>query len=267
MSGRAARFLVPCVVVLLILLGSPAGRAGEVQKRVLSSGELKVCIWPAYQGITWRDPRSGQLSGLDIDLARALAADLQLKLRFVDSSFPDLVQDLQSNRCDVAMFGIAMLPARQEKLLFSVPYLQSDIHAITTRASRVVRHWGDIDKPGVMVGVQAGTFMEPIMRQRLRRATLVSIQLPQTRERELMAGRVDVFMTDFPYGHALVENTDWALLLSSPQPFHILPYAYASKRGDTEWRDVLNAFVARVQRDGRLLQAARRQGIDNMVLQ
>lgn len=266
MSWRRIRSWAAWLALLAGTLGCGGAIAGEVQDRVQARGEMKVCIWPDYQRISFRDPRSGQLSGLDIDLAAALASDLRAKLRFVDSSFVTLVQDLQNNRCDVAMFGIAMLPQRMEQLQFATPYLQSDIYAVTTRTSRIVRQWSDIDQPGVLVGVQAGTFMEHVMRQRLRHAGLVSIQPPQTRERELIAGRVDVFMTDYPYGRALIENTEWAALLTPPTPFHVLPYAHASKPGDAEWRATLNAFVARIRQDGRLDAAARRHGLESIVL-
>lgn len=263
---RAGRAALLCLMALWAsLAGSPA-RAGEVLARVRAHGALKVCIWPGYQGITWRDPRSGRLGGLDIEMAEALGADLYLPVVFVDSSFPALVPDLLGNCCDVAMFGIAMLPGRMEKLAFSAPYLHSDIHAISLRTSRVVRQWADIDQPGVLVGVQAGTFMEPVMRERLRHASLVAIAPPLTRERELLAGRIDVFMTDYPYGHALAGNVDWAALIAPPRPFHALPYAYASKPGDAEWLATLNAFVARVRQDGRLAAAARRHGLESITL-
>ena len=159
-----------------------------------------------------------------------------------------------------------VLRQRMEKLQFSTPYLQSDIYAISTRTSRVVRQWSDIDQPGVLVGVQAGTFMEPVMQQRLRYARLVSIELPRTRERELHAGRVDVFMTDYPYGRTLIDSTDWALLLTPPEPFYPMPYAHASKPGDLQWQAVLNTFVARIQQDGRLDTAARRHGLLDIVV-
>lgn len=267
MTWHSVRIGITRLLLCLVSAWSSQGaHAGEVLERVQASGELKVCVWPAYQGISWRDPRSGQLSGLDIDLARGLASDLRLTLQFINSSFPSLIQDLLDDRCDVAMFGIAMLRQRMDKLLFATPYLQSDIYAISTRTSRVVRQWSDIDQPGVLVGVQAGTFMEPVMQQRLRYARLVSVELPRTRERELFAGRVDVFMTDYPYGRTLTDNTDWALLLAPPEPFHQLPYAHASKLGDLEWQAVLNAFVARIQQDGRLYAAARRYGLQDMVV-
>jgi ABC-type amino acid transport substrate-binding protein len=63
----------------------------SVGQRVQASGELRVCIWPDYYGISLRDPRTGQLSGIDIDLAAAFAADLKVTPRYVDSSFPTLV--------------------------------------------------------------------------------------------------------------------------------------------------------------------------------
>ena len=28
-------------------------------------GQLRVCIWPEYYGITFRNPKSGELSGID----------------------------------------------------------------------------------------------------------------------------------------------------------------------------------------------------------
>lgn len=225
------------------------------------SGELRVCIWPDYYGISLRHPRTGQLVGLDIDLARELGRDLQARVEFVDSSFATLIDDLHKDRCDVAMFAVGVLPARVERLSFTRPYLASDIYAITMRSSKLIRRWEDIDQPGVAVAVQAGTFMEPVMTAALKRARVVKVAPPQTRERELEAGRVDVFMTDYAYSRRLLDNADWALLLSPPQPFHVLPYAYPVKPGDAQWLATVDEFVARIQRDGRLRAAARKHGL------
>ena len=41
--------------------------------RIRARGELKVCIWTDYYSITYRNPRTQQLSGLDIDLSAELA--------------------------------------------------------------------------------------------------------------------------------------------------------------------------------------------------
>lgn len=255
-SPLAATMAVACSV----LLGS-AAQAGPVLDRVQKSATVHVCIWPDYYGITYRSPRTQQLTGLDIDLSAALGSDLRVRVELVDSSFPTLVQDLNRDRCDIAMFAVGMLPQRMAQLAFSQPYLQSDIYAVTTRSNRAVREWDDIDQPGVQVAVQAGTFMEPVMAQALKRATLVVVKPPATRERELEAGRVDVFMTDYPYSRRLLDNADWARLVAPPTPFHVVPYGYAVKQGDAEWLAVVDEFVARIKRDGRLAAAARAHGL------
>jgi cyclohexadienyl dehydratase len=246
-------------------LAAGPSTAGPVAERVAASGVLRVCIWPDYYGVSLRSPRTQQLVGIDIDLSAELGRDLKLQVQYVESSFATLVQDLKQDRCDVAMFAIAVLPQRAAQLGFTRPYLQSDIYAITTRGNRVVREWADIDKPGVAVAVQAGTFMEPVMAAALKQARLVRISPPATRERELEAGRVDVFMTDFPYSRRLLDNADWATLVAPPVPFHVLPYAYAVRPDDAKWLATVDDFVARIQADGRLQAAADKHGLGPIV--
>jgi ABC-type amino acid transport substrate-binding protein len=266
---RPARALKTAALAALLCGGvasSLPAWAGAVADRVASSKQLKVCIWPEYYGITFRNPRTQQLGGIDIELANELARDLGVQLSHVDSAFPTFMDDLQADRCDVAMFAVGVLPQRAQRVRFTAPYLQSDIYGVTTRSNRTVRSWDDIDQPGVKVAVQAGTFMEPVMAAALKKAQMVVIKPPQTREQELEAGRVDVFMTDYPYSRRLLDNADWARLVPPPKPLHVLPYAYAVKPGDEEWLKRVDAFVGAIKRDGRLDAAARRAGLSDIVV-
>jgi cyclohexadienyl dehydratase len=258
---------LPSLATALIagLLAGSAG-AGAVMDRINHNSELRVCVWPDYYGISYRNPKTRQFTGLDIDLSAEFARELGARLHYIDSSFASLADDLLKDRCDIAMFAVGMLPQRTKVLRFSQPYLQSDIYGVATRSSRVVRSWEDIDQPGVQVAVQAGTFMEPVMRDALHRASLVVIRPPATREQELEAGRVDVFMTDYPYSRRLLDNAEWARLISPPKPFHVLPYAYAIRPGDDEWLTRVNRFVADMRQDGRLESAARRYRLSEIVI-
>ena len=240
--------------------------AGPVSERVKAAGVVRVCIWPDYYGIAYRNPRNQLLSGIDIDLSAEFAKDLGVKLVYVETSFAKFVEDVQADHCDVAMFAVGVTPLRQQSLKFTQGYLQSGIYGVTTRSSRVIKTWEDIDKPGVLVAVQAGTFMEPVMAASLKQARMVVIRPPQVREQELEAGRVDVFMTDYPYSRRLLDNADWARLVSPAKPFHPIPYAYAVKPGDDEWLRQVDQFVARTKRDGRLDAAARRAGLGEIVV-
>lgn len=248
-------------------MAQPAASAAPSRlDQIQARGSVRVCAWPDYRGISLRDPRTGAWSGLDADLARELARDLKVSLEMVESSFPRLIPDLLADRCDVAMFGVGMLAQRVEHLRFTQPYLQSDIHAVAVKGSRTVRQWSDIDQPGIRVAVAAATFMEPVMASRLQHARLVVVRPPDTREQELESGRVDVFMTDYPYGRRVLDSTDWARLISPPTPVFPLQYAYPVKPGDDRWFQRMAAFVSAIKADGRLASTARRHGLSEIVV-
>ncbi len=259
----------PWLLMLALLASSsllhaePAGSPDRLAK-VLQTKQLRVCIWPDYYGITYRNPKTQELAGIDIDLARELAQDLgpEVKVEFVDSSFARLIEDVTGDRCDIAMFAIGITPARAEKLHFSQPHLQSDIYAVTTRSNRRIQQWADIDQLGVVVAVAKGTYHEPVMRERLRQARLAVLDTPFAREQEVESGRADVFMTDYPYSQRMLANSDWARLVSPPTNYHLTPYAYAMAPGDERWQQRIDRFILAIKQDGRLLATAKRHRLE-----
>ncbi len=240
----------------------PPGRMALIRSR----GELAVCIWPEYFAITYRNPRNSELEGIDIDMARALAIRLGVALRFVDTNFVDFTDRIEAGTCDIAMMGVGILPARQQRLAFSKPYLASSIHAVTTRDNTRIAGWKDIDSEGTVVAVAAGTLMEPLMRETLRKADLLVVRPPRTREAEVLAGRADVFMSDFPYTRRVTLLHDRARVIDPPDRFGETLYAYAVARGDTTWLTEVNAFVTASKADGTLARAAARHGLTSIVI-
>ena len=61
-----------------------AGSGGDVQAQALQSRlfditknkKLRVCQYPLYYSISYRDPTTGQLTGIDVDLSKELAKEL-----------------------------------------------------------------------------------------------------------------------------------------------------------------------------------------------
>jgi cyclohexadienyl dehydratase len=263
---RSLRTLLLAVLAWGSTASAQAPPTGGHLERIRASGVLRVCIWPDYYSITFRNPKSGELSGIDEVLSAAFAKDLGVKVSYVDSSFPAFIGDLLADRCDVAMFGVGMLPERAAKIRFSQPYLRSDIYAVTTRTHPSIKSWDDIDRTGRVVAVQAGTFMEPVMRAWLKQADMISVRPPDTREREVQSGRADVFMTDYPYSRRVVDNADWARVMPPEKPIFPLSYAYAVAPGDDAWLSRVDQFVAAIKRDGRLLAAAQASKLDPIVL-
>jgi len=249
------------ILLAAVLFASPVFAQESAVDRIQASKTLRVCVWPDYFGISYRDPKTLKLSGIDVDMAHALARDLGVGLEFVDSSFARLIADVTESRCDVAMFAIGITPLRQEKLRFTKPHLASDIYAITTKSNRRIKSWADIDKAGTVVAVAKGTLHEPVMRDKLKAATLKVLDTPHAREQEVESGRADVFMTDFPYSRRMLNTTDWARLVKPDTAYHITPYAYAIRPGDDRWHARLERFVAEIKADGRLRAAAQRNDL------
>ncbi|MFZ6752876.1 substrate-binding periplasmic protein [Undibacterium sp. Dicai25W] len=247
------------------LAAQPNYQKAKLQQ-ILQSGELKVCIWPDYYGITFKNPKTKTLTGIDIDISIELEKDLGVKIRYIDSSFPELIDNLLKNKCDIAMHAVGITPARLAQLEFSQPYLRSDIYAIKSKANDTIQSWDDIDKPGRIVAAQDGTLMVSIMQKTLKQAKLLVVAPPLTREQEVESGRADVFMTDFPYSRRMLETTDWARMISPIKPFHMTDYAYAIAPGDPAFLARINSFIDKIKRDGRLHSIASKHKLDPIVV-
>lgn len=232
---------------------------------VQTTREVRVCIWPDYFAITYRNPLTGNLEGIDIDMAEEFAKSLGVKPTFVESSFAQLIENMENNRCDIAMHGVGVREDRAAHMDFSAPHLVSGIYAITMKSNQSIQTWNDIDRQGNIVVVQKGTYMEPVMRDYLKQADLTTVNDFKGREQEVQSGRADVFMTDFPYGRRMASLTTWARLIEPPEPLAPTPYAYAVPKGDSEWLDTVNAFVKAIKADGRLAAAAERHGLTPIV--
>lgn len=248
---------------LCILLFCAIGLFAQESKldTIKKSNELRVCIWPEYYGISYLDTRTQKLVGIDSDLAKELAKDLKVKLKYVPSSFATLIKDVTNDKCDIAMFAIGNTESRRAKMRFTTPHLSSDIYAITTKTNKRVSSWNDIDKKGIVVAVAKGTYHEPVMKKKLKNADLLVVNSFKARQQEVKAGRADVFMTDYPFGKRMIAQTNWAKLITPDSTYHKTPYAWAMAYGNDKFYERVEQFISDIKKDGRLLNLARKNGL------
>lgn len=135
---RWALFVIWC----LCLFGNSGVQAQVVATdtlaEILRTGVLKACIWPDYFGISYHNPRSGKFQGVDIELSRALAKDLGVKLEYVETDFGKLLDDMQQGKCQIAMMGVAVFPSRA--FLALTDHHQPDRHAVYVSFSLSSNH-------------------------------------------------------------------------------------------------------------------------------
>jgi cyclohexadienyl dehydratase len=251
-----------------LLFGSAAD-AQHLQSRlfdVTKSKKLRVCQYPLYYSISFRNPKTGQIEGIDADLAKELAKELDASLEIVESSFGTFIADLQANKCEIGMFGVGATLRRAQAVEFSKPYLVTNIYAVTRKDS-TIKSWSDVDKKGVKAAVSLGSYIEPFMKSYLKNAEVVSVAPPNTREGELVAQRVDIIITDYPTAIKVTDEFDWAVTILPNEKLAVTPYAYVVPQGDQIWLNYINLFVDTIKLDGRLLQAAKKHKLDPIVAQ
>jgi polar amino acid transport system substrate-binding protein len=128
------RIFIPVLVVLVaasVLFGAAEAAAeAPVLKRILDSGELRVGLsgnQPPYNAKS----RTGELMGLEVDLANMLAGAFGVKATFVAKPFPELMAALAASEVDVVMSGMAITPERSLEAAFVGPYLISGKSILT----------------------------------------------------------------------------------------------------------------------------------------
>jgi cyclohexadienyl dehydratase len=270
---RQAAFKQAVLVTLLaavIALG--AGPRSDVYAQTLQSRlfditknkRLRVCQYPQYYSISYRDPSTGQLSGIDVDLSKELAKELGAELEVVESNFGTFIADLQTNKCEIGMFAIGATLKRAQAVEFSKPYLITSIYGVT-RKGGPIKAWADIDKSGVKAAALLGSYIEGFMKDYLKKGEVVSVAPPNTREGELMAHRADVILTDYPTAIKVTNEFDWAETITPDEPLAVTPYAYVVPQGDQIWLNYVNLFVDTIKRDGRLKKFAEKYQLGPIV--
>nr|WP_180970736.1 ABC transporter substrate-binding protein [Burkholderia sp. WAC0059] len=93
--------------------------------RIAARGELVVAMLGVDQP-PFFEMRDGQLQGFDVDLAKDMAAQLGVKVRFNRNAktFDDVVNLLANGEADVAISKLSRTLPRAETISFSAPYLQ-----------------------------------------------------------------------------------------------------------------------------------------------
>lgn len=252
------KFLLCSFTTLFSLMASQTALASSEREALIkNTGELRVCIWPEYFSISYKNVKTNKLEGIDIALAKEFAKDLNAKVRFVPTHFGIFMNDIEQDKCDIAMFGVGRTEKRMQRVDFSQPYLSSGMYGIASKAHPIINSWENMDQPGVIVSVQKGTYMDSAMRSSLKHAKVMSVTRPSQREVEVRSGRADVFITDYPYGQKMIRNYDWAQLLTPKEATKQFKYAYAVKKGQPKWLARVDQFVSSIKQDGRLHKHAK----------
>jgi polar amino acid transport system substrate-binding protein len=159
MHMRLPRLLFTLTTVLLLCATAQAQTCAPKvpAEHVLEAGKWQLAINPTLPPQQFVDS-NGDLQGLNVELARAMAAQMCLQPVFLRMDFPPMIPGLRSGRFDTIDTGLFWTEERS-KLLFLVPYAQQAISVYTLPDSKLAIHSFD-DLAGHTVGVESATYQE-----------------------------------------------------------------------------------------------------------
>ena len=155
---------------------------------LVRAGRVRVALFPSF--LYTKDTVTGELRGVGIEVARALAARLGIEVLPVEyPSPPQVVECLKAGACDVAFLGID--PSRIAEVGFSPPFMEVDFTYLVP-AGQSIRSVADADRPGVRIAVVRNHAMDLVLSRILKQAELVRAETPDGTFDLLRTGHADV---------------------------------------------------------------------------
>jgi polar amino acid transport system substrate-binding protein len=191
------RALVALACALLALVGCerPEARPSPLQ-RILSSGEMRAGTSADTPPMTMRD-RDGQLIGLEVDLVRALADTMNVKVRFVEIPFAELIPALERGEIDLAVAGMTITPERNARVAFAGPYFISGNTLLArNRELAETEDLAQLDDPKLSFAALEASTSARFVRTHLPKARLVTVPDNDAGVKALLAGEVDGMVSD-----------------------------------------------------------------------
>jgi len=132
------------ILALSALSLSPAyAQDQSLQQRVDNKGTIYVGTEGTYAPYSFHD-KSGQLTGYDVEVTRAVAKKMGLSLEFKETQWDAMFAGLNSERFDIIANQVALTtPERRAKYSLSVPYSYSGA-VVAARDDSKITSWSEI---------------------------------------------------------------------------------------------------------------------------
>lgn len=115
------RKYLPYIITALFFLCGCQESKNDLLKAVIQKGEITIATEGTWAPWTFHD-KDGNLTGFDIEVARAIAKKLGVQAHFIETEWSGIFDGLTSGAYDISCNGIEITSERLEKYDFSVPY-------------------------------------------------------------------------------------------------------------------------------------------------
>ncbi|MEB6794182.1 ABC transporter permease subunit [Staphylococcus aureus] len=208
-----------CLIRFILVLGllicsamvyiNPTAHAEQDQtwEKIKERGELRVGLSADYAPMEFEHTVNGktEYAGVDIDLAKKIAKDNNLKLKIVNMSFDSLLGALKTGKIDIIISGMTSTPERKKQVDFSDSYMMTK-NIMLVKKDKVNEYKDIKDFNNKKVGAQKGTEQEKIAQTEIENASITSLSRLPDVILALKSGKVEGAVVEKPVAEAYLKQ-------------------------------------------------------------
>lgn len=223
--------------------------AADLLATAKARGTLRIAMEGTYPPFNFKDARTGELTGYDVDVARLLAAKLGLKPEFVSTEWAAILAGLGAGKYDVIISQVGITPKRLEAFDFSEPYTYSSPQLIVRKDERA-QYATLADLKGKKLGVGQGSVFEQ-QAKAVAGITVKSYPAAPENLQDLAVGRIDAALNDSLMVAYLLSNSKLPIKAGA-RVGNVERMGIPFQKGNPQFKAALNKALAEAGADGSL---------------
>lgn len=205
----------------------------------------KLLVGTGSTNAPWHfEDEKGQLTGMDIAMARILAKGLfddAEKVEFVKQDPSARIPNINTGKVDVVIQFMTISPARAQLVAYSRPYYVEGVALLTSVKGKLKTHKqlvaaGKAARASVLQNVDA----DKMVKVALPQATIMQLDTQANVIQALDSGRADTAVVDLSTVRWLVKRNPNAYV-DAGFSFYSMLYGAAMRQSDIDWLNFVNA--------------------------
>jgi len=197
---QLTRSILACATLFFIIISSSAQavEGSPVISRIQKSGKLVVAT-SGNMPLMSEKLMTGELVGFDIDMAKAMAETMGVKLELKSMPFDQLIPALEQGTADVVLSNMTMTMDRNMRVAFAGPYFVSG-KCLITKEQEIAQadEPEDLKEADAKIAVVRGTTSEIFVKELLPLARRLPVENVDKGTNMVAKGEANAFLTDFP---------------------------------------------------------------------
>ena len=252
-------------LVLSLLLTACAGTSTaprpEIKQALAPTGKLRVGVYPGSPTSMLRDPASGEVKGVSVDLGKELAKRLGVPYEQVEyRRIAEVIEALKSGAADFTISNAS--PARAKEVDFTQPLVSIELGYLVPPGSPVST-LADIDQPGIRVGVTQGSTSQSTLPHEFKNAAVVPVPTLNAAIEMFAQRKLDAFATNKAILFEMSESLPGSRVLDGR--WGIEQLAIAIPKGRDQGMAYVRDFVEDANAKGLVTRAVERAGLRGTV--